>query len=841
MRRFFACLLVLAMLLPGFPVKAAEPVTAKITSMVLRPGCAGVYYRCALSGDTSQVAAWGVAMSTQQMPDRDNLETHCLYTRITGADTGNGALLSGVLKQENTAEANRERAEMTVYGRPYVEMKDGQLLFGDGVGYTFCQLLGLIDEQVSALSAVQKDGVSAMYEDYLGVTYRWGLPNLHATYADGLALNSYDASVLDTSIRVLEDASYSGLDLVNRMYYHAYTYQFINANVPADAPARLADGTADDTLKRMVVTCGALTESKLMTGDILFADGKLYLYGAGSLRSLNGSGAPAVDTAAVLRGVTAYTLLRPAKAMTLLTRTDVTAERDSLNALQAALVATAKAFWLRGERLQYADTRFVKNGKTYDAEFRWQSTVNAPEDCTLTDWGYTNCAAFTYEVYYQALGYKLPDNMYTTYNQATYAASNGTEVYAYDRAKGSTQTDAQKAGVKEAFLDTLQPGDIICIRRENSSGHALLYIGNGEILHSSGNVYNYTGTYGVEAYEASVRRVKVVDYFFNPEMSPNGDVFTVATKLSVIRPLNIYTGGINENTQNRMAHMEGIVAEKLPSHVRAQTADLGEEITFTYAMHNTNDRAVTLEVTETVPGELEWVSGGVRSGNSLYWSVNIPAGGRASVSYTAKVKKDVAYGTEIQSTESYVGGVRVKCEPITVGKKLTQAETQALIEAYRRVRTEGTTLTGLELVNALYEEVVGRRPFDSTSFVTVTRGTEGCFEVYNSSASLYRLNADGDYAKLLVPGLYGGYRLWASEFANDRTRLARPQDLQVGDVLLGKTLSAETVWMYLGEELGFVNMGTLEADTATVAGRLERLLAYGYYYAIMRPMQALEN
>ena len=533
-----------------------------------------------------------------------------------------------------------------------------------------------------------------------------------AASADALALNEYDASLLDISIQVLEDASYRGLDLVRRMYQHAFTYSIsIYANsttthfLPDDAFDQLAGGTASDELKAMVIDCDTLTEGILMTGDVIKTGDKLYLYGAGGLRSLNGSGAPLVDTAAVLSSVTDFTLLRPALAMTLTNRTDMSAERDVLTPQQEAVIATAVAYWLRGERLQYADTRFVTSSvaKTAKSEFRWQSTVNAPEDCTQVDWAYTNCAAFTYEVYYQTFGVKLPDNMYTTLNLANNAESNGTEVYAYERAKGSTQSATEQAKVKKEFMEALQPGDIICIRRESGTGHALLYIGNGEILHSGGSTYNYSGSYGVENYEASVRRVRVDNYFFNPEVSSGGDVFGVATKLSVIRPLNVITQDITENTRNRLENLENIVAEKIPSHVRAQTADKGEAITFTYAMHNIGDEAVTLEVRETVPAELQWVSGGDRDGNTLSWTVTVPAHGRASVSYTAKVKNSVPYGTEIQSTDSTVGGVTVKCEPITVGKKLTQAQQTALIQAYENAKTNGTSLTGLALVNDLYE------------------------------------------------------------------------------------------------------------------------------------------
>ena len=372
-----------------------------------------------------------------------------------------------------------------------------------------------------------------------------------AAEAESLALNVVDAAILDTSVRVLEDASWGGIDLADRMYMHAFTCG-IKSMIPEDAVVQLAEGTAGEKLKAMVVSCDELTESALMTGDLLFAGDKLYLYGAGGLRSLNGTGAPRVDTAGTLASVTDFTLLRPALAMTAMKRSDVNGEKDVLTSQQEALVATAKAYWLRGERLQYADTRFVKDGKALKAEFRWQSTVNTPEDCTVTDWGYTNCAAFTYEVYYQTFGYKLPDDMYTTSNLATYAAENGTEVFAYDRAKGSTQTEAEQAKVKAEFLSVLQPGDIICIRRENGTGHALLYIGDGQILHSGGGTYTYTGSYGVETYEASIRRVLVENYFFNPEQSTYGDVFSVATKLSVIRPLNIMTSQINENTRTRV-------------------------------------------------------------------------------------------------------------------------------------------------------------------------------------------------------------------------------------------------------------------------------------------------
>ena len=56
-------------------------------------------------------------------------------------------------------------------------------------------------------------------------------------------------------------------------------------------------------------------------------------------------------------------------------------------------------------------------------------------------------------------------------------------------------------------------------------------------------------------------------------------------------------------------------------------------------------------------------------------------------------------------------------------------------------------------------------------------------------------------------------------------------------MLLGRTSSSQAIFIWLGEDIGFMSMSTKAMDTVAPAARLERLLAYGYYYAIMRPIQ----
>ena len=270
----------------------------------------------------------------------------------------------------------------------------------------------------------------------------------------------------------------------------------------------------------------------------------------------------------------------------------------------------------------------------------------------------------------------------------------------------------------------------------------------------------------------------------------------------------------------------------------------GEEMTFTYEIYNTNGEEVTLQVVETLPENTTYLSGAETvEGSTLRWTVTVPGDTRVKVSYKLQVNEKTPYGTKIQSTASTVGGVQVKCPAVQVQRSLTAAEQEKLIQAAQELRTQGNTLTGLKLVNQLYQTATGKTVFATTN---VTEIAEDIFAKHQMSTEeipqqLYRFNADSAYGKMVAPTLYGGYRVWSQMWQHQRTSLPRQQDLQVGDVLVGRTSTTWELYLYLGQELGFVNMttATLEADTLTVPLRLERLLGYGHYFAILRPAMTM--
>ena len=204
------------------------------------------------------------------------------------------------------------------------------------------------------------------------------------------------------------------------------------------------------------------------------------------------------------------------------------------------------------------------------------------------------------------------------------------------------------------------------IRRGSSSGHAMLYIGNGTFIHSSGSSYNYSGSYGVETYEPTIRFHKVQDYFLR-DTSTNGYIFgTKVTGLYVVRPLQNTTWAnysVTTASQNRFDNLQGIVAEKLSSVKENVSVNRGDEITYTISIFNTNNEAVTLNVSDYAPANTTLVSAdssAVVSDNNLAWVVEVGARETVYLTFTVKVDEDAADGAIIANDGAVIGGVPFK-------------------------------------------------------------------------------------------------------------------------------------------------------------------------------------
>lgn len=183
-------------------------VVLQITDMVLRPQTEGeetynpsLYYKCAFKGDevvAQNVKTFGVALSIVEEPDASNLKTTCGYSAFTGfqpGENGNleqntGTILRGIMKETNANLVNKRNANLTVYGRAYLELSSGEYAFGD------CRNRTLKEQTQKALnrwtllntnSAADNDKKAALKElckRYSTIMQSWDLPDLDAQYND---------------------------------------------------------------------------------------------------------------------------------------------------------------------------------------------------------------------------------------------------------------------------------------------------------------------------------------------------------------------------------------------------------------------------------------------------------------------------------------------------------------------------------------------------------------------------------------------------------------------------------------------------------------------------------
>ena len=355
--------------------------------------------------------------------------------------------------------------------------------------------------------------------------------------------NSLDQEKLQVAIDSMQEPYTEGTALVKDIYTHAFSYNFnIKDTVKEVLDQVFVNGYTDDEKAEDAASEGSSTvivnvmnmivptlyseipanlssyfdgepasnpaSSDLIIGDLLLMETSgvcsIYIYDGKNLEKLVKPSLVRENADTVLASAPdadRYVVLRPSKELSAIHRT--TEGELNLTDAQKAVIGTAEAYLLRGYRIQYDDvTPFTKNA------YRWNSGLRTPEESSFDNIGFTNCAAFTSEVYKTALGFT--DVSYTTSSQVWSSYT----VWRYPQSTSASiggETEEQKAEIEADFYNNIQPGDIINIRyNSKSSGHSMLYVGNGNIIHSGG--YNYSFSTG-DTTEASIKQMRVEELF----------------------------------------------------------------------------------------------------------------------------------------------------------------------------------------------------------------------------------------------------------------------------------------------------------------------------------------
>ena len=632
----------------------------------------------------------------------------------------------------------------------------------------------------------------------------------------------------------------------------------------------------------------SVTTDDLICGDIIIVskDGtaKNYIYdGAYLVEATTTAVITKIDPKLVLQGLPSsdkYIVCRPSFNLA----TSYSLENDEYyneydkqeyTELEKALIATAEDYLLRGDRTQY-DDGFVANGG------RFESLVRNPEDYTVDQYGYLDCSHFTYDLHWATYGYaakatnssgstvnyatckNMLDCIQRGWNTTTLTGSNKSAIYFYKPT--GKETDTEKEAIYREFISRLRPGDIVTYRYAGETGgHAMLYVGRGLLIHCSGAAYKNTNK--TDAHEAGIRFMNVDD-LFDSYVNERRYLFS-HSRFGIVRPQNLTTAKITANTANRVANMQGVVAEKVSSTAMGKTVNPGDTITYTFYIFNTNAEAKQFTVKDVLSEYVTFVSatnGGTVSGSNISWSITVPADTRISVSYTVKVKDGVAAYTAIDGSKATINGVVHKCIDTIVANTLTSEQQQKLVEAVNTIKgMDVTGLNNVQIANLIYKTAFG---VDNIFGENVTNWKEllngngkdnvGIFnDTNNYSNSAYISPMDSSTsnpAMMLVPGMYGGNYVYTSSKAGEtymryttvgdtalRIRYFWEKDLVVGDLFLSRGTSLETLFIYIGNDT-FVALGdgTLWA-TSSVSTKFQYAAATVWHYeAVLRPSMVLD-
>ena len=488
---------------------------------------------------------------------------------------------------------------------------------------------------------------------------------------------------------------------------------------------------------------------------------------------------------------------------------------EGMTDLQKAIVITAESYYLRGKYGQYDMTTLV-NPKQMDKVERRITGLKAPEDYTRQHTGYNDCSGFVCDVYKFALDMRISSGTPWTKSLTT---SSHVILKEKPATSGFADMTAEELSAKEKeFTDTLQPGDIIVYRYNGEdAGHAMLYVGNGMMIHSSGKSYDHTAN--KENYEET--GTFLYEPIADSLLTPGHRRYLFDKSVYVIlRPLNSFKKEIPEATQARMGIMRGIMAEKISSHTYGQTVSPNGEISFTFYLANHSNMTKTLTVSDTVPEYTTYVSGAQTvNGNGLSWDVTVPAGGSMEVSYTVKVNADAPVGKTVKSS-STVCGIKVNCPEVQIGNTLTSEQQAALTAAFHELKGSNQ---GIALVNAIYAQTFGKTVFAEQTISAIWENT-----VLPLAADCM-ISPKSAYAPMFAPNLYGGRHVVESD-ANApavkmRTRLVTEELLIVGDVLM----TGEKLYLYTTDGLWDLQTKQLAAEN-----RLETLLTEDRF-VVLRP------
>ena len=468
--------------------------------------------------------------------------------------------------------------------------------------------------------------------------------------------------------------------------------------------------------------------------------------------------------------------------------------------LQNILLQTAFAYYDRNPYVQYDDWQNIIADGT-----KRETYYVSPESADLDTTIYSECSAYMFLIYYDAFGYKLlgsPKGVITKYMVAL-PVTDPMVVCKYGGEDGLTDRDA---ALKQA-RESLQPGDLIV--GFGSSGHVMMYVGD---IYGDGHEYlihcwggNSDMATGKEKYEdAGAIYIQDVDAScFQPGGTRGwylGDDTHAAT-FAILRPLDAadFVAEPTEAALTRAEFPRISVSRRLDRWQYASVLK-DEEIPVTVTVKNNGKQDHRgVPVTENLPEGQELIAGSATegaavNGNTLTWTVDVPAGGSVELTYRVKILSGM--GQTVTFPAGSVGGLTTREIAVAVGgMKLSEDQEVALVLTSKKSLsaelTNTETFLDLDFVNRFYSEVLN---MEISLPKTVGEFVEGVYQRKNAlgQEELKLLNPKAtpdescaEAAKSVIRLHPVGLYVNTNQSSADRVRDFFEEYYQPGDVFIG--------------------------------------------------------
>lgn len=389
-------------------------------------------------------------------------------------------------------------------------------------------------------------------------------------------------------------------------------------------------------------------------------------------------------------------------ADTLLKGTKANDDRFIVDKQRDALIEVAHAYERQGVQHQYDSYR--------------KNMYSTPEDATSQHYTYTVCAGFTFQVYWHALGIKIPDSTEYLLDYAENNQDNNNIIFAYygkselvysDTGLG-TKENPNYANLVDEWVDLLLPGDVIVV-----TGHAFMvdsidYINRTiQIIESGiGTRYEYDGHYDQFEENGTIKyrdlETKLKGYYdlidTNDEIERMAVIRFITdgkTYLSQSGDVLSYDG-ITASANSRLKYpnidIEKTIKVITDEEIVSQNIliDLEDILTFTVSIKNSSGVDYgAFELVENIDSRLELIDSGngVFEDDKLKWNFNsLAAGEEILIEYTIKVPKNLDLLGEHIIFTGKVDQIDTSRIETLIGNKLTSEEKNKIIASFEKLK-----------------------------------------------------------------------------------------------------------------------------------------------------------